>query len=105
MSGIIALVLDIIASGPFTGIVWVVRASGLVVMSGNDERRPPMDGDNLKCGFCDKRQDRVEVLIAGPGGVAICTECVDFCNEIIADARARQSIPPRAPGQGAPGVS
>ncbi len=64
-----------------------------------------MDGDNLKCSFCDERQDQVEVLIAGPGGVAICTECVDLCNEIIADVRARQSIPARGPGQGAPGVS
>jgi len=87
----------VIASGPFTGIVWVVRVSGLVVMSGNDEQRPPMDDDNLKCSFCDKRQDQVEVLIAGPGGVAICTECVDLCNEIIADAQARRSIPLRGP--------
>jgi len=44
---------------------WVIHASGLVVMS---EQRPPMDGDNLKCSFCDKRQDQVEVLIARPGG-------------------------------------
>ena len=50
-----------------------------------------MDGDNPKCSFCDKRQDQVEVLIARPGGVAICTECVDLCNEIIADARAMGS--------------
>ena len=64
-----------------------------------------MGGDNLTCSFCDKRQDQVEVLIAGPGGVAICTECVDFCNEIIADARARLSMPPRGPDHGAPGAS
>ena len=72
--GIIALVL-VIATGPFTGIVWVVRALGMVVMSDNDEQRPPVDGGNLKCSFCDKRQEQVEQLIAGPGGVAICTEC------------------------------
>ena len=53
-----------------------------------------MDDDNPKCSFCDKRRDQVEVLIARPGGVAICAECVDLCNEIIADARARQSIAP-----------
>ncbi len=64
-----------------------------------------MGGDNLTCSFGDKRQDQVEVLIAGPGGVAICTECVDFCNEIIADAQARLSMPPRGPDQGAPGAS
>ena len=102
-SGIIAQVLGI-TSGPLTGIVWIVRVSGLVVTFDNDEQRPPMDGDNLTCSFCAKRQDQVEVLIAGPGGVAICTECVDFCNEIIADARARLSGPPRGPDQGAPGA-
>ena len=60
-----------------------------------------MDDDNPPCSFCDKRRDQVEVLIARPGGVAICGECVDFCNEIIADARARQSIAPVGPDQGA----
>jgi ATP-dependent Clp protease ATP-binding subunit ClpX len=74
-------------------------------MSDSDEQKPPMDGGNLKCSFCDKRQDQVEQLIVGPGGVAICTECVDLCNEIIADARARGSMPPRGPGQRAPGAS
>jgi len=61
-----------------------------------------VDGDNLTCSFCDKRQDQVEVLIAGPGGVAICTECVDLCHEIIADARVRRPILPQGPDQGAP---
>jgi ATP-dependent Clp protease ATP-binding subunit ClpX len=74
-------------------------------MSDNAEQKPPMYGDNLRCSFCDKRHDQVEQLIAGPGGVAICTECVDLCNEIIADARARGFRPPRGPGQRAPGMS
>ena len=60
-----------------------------------------MDGGNLKCSFCDKRQLQVEVLIVGPG-VAICSECVDMCNEIIADARTPESAPPGVPGQPAP---
>lgn len=74
-------------------------------MSDNDEQRPPMDGGNPTCSFCDKRRDQVEVLIARPGGVMICSECVDFCNEIIADARVRLFMPPRSPGDGAPGES
>jgi hypothetical protein len=90
---------DVITSGPFRGVVWVVLAPGLAVMSDNEEQKTPMDGADLKCSFCDKRQDQVEQLIAGPGGVAICTECVDLCNEIIADARARGSTPPRGPGR------
>jgi len=74
-------------------------------MSDNDAQTPPVNGDNLTCSFCDKRKDQVEVLIAGPGGVAICTECVDLCNEVIADARARRSMPPPGPDQGAPDAS
>jgi hypothetical protein len=74
-------------------------------MSDNDEHKSPTYADLLKCSFCDKRQDQVEQLIAGPGIVAICNECVDLCNEIIADARAMGSIPPRGPGRRAPGAS
>jgi ATP-dependent Clp protease ATP-binding subunit ClpX len=70
-------------------------------MSDSDAQRPPMDDGNRKCSFCDKRRDQVDVLIAGPGGVAICAECVDLCQEIIADARVRQSTP----DQGAPDAS
>ena len=38
----------------------------------------------LKCSFCGKYQDQVNRLIAGPG-VYICNECIDLCNEIIAE--------------------
>lgn len=48
-----------------------------------------MDGGNLKCSFCDKKQRQVEQLIAGPHA-AICNECVDLCNEIIEEARRRE---------------
>jgi ATP-dependent Clp protease ATP-binding subunit ClpX len=36
----------------------------------------------LKCSFCQKNQDQVRKLIAGPG-VYICDECIELCNEII----------------------
>ncbi|MCL4459175.1 MAG: ATP-dependent Clp protease ATP-binding subunit ClpX [Chloroflexi bacterium] len=35
------------------------------------------------CSFCGKGQDQVRRLIAGPGAVYICDECVDLCREII----------------------
>ncbi len=38
----------------------------------------------LKCSFCNKIQDQVKKLIAGPG-VYICDECIELCNEIIED--------------------
>ena len=69
-------------------------------MPDSGERKSSVDSNNLKCSFCGKAQLQVEMLIAGSGmpGVAICIECIDLCNEIIADARAEGSIPPRSPG-------
>ncbi len=42
------------------------------------------DGNKLKCSFCGKSQEQVRKLIAGPG-VYICDECIDLCNEILAE--------------------
>ena len=35
------------------------------------------------CSFCGKNQDQVSRLIAGPGAVYICDECIDLCREIV----------------------
>jgi ATP-dependent Clp protease ATP-binding subunit ClpX len=40
--------------------------------------------DLLKCSFCGKSQKHVRKLIAGPS-VYICDECIELCNEIIAE--------------------
>ena len=37
----------------------------------------------LYCSFCYKSQHEVRKLISGPGGIFICDECVELCNEII----------------------
>lgn len=57
--------------------------------------------DLLKCSFCGKSQKQVKKLIAG-GGVYICDECIELCNEIIeeelsatADAQPNQEPLPR----------
>jgi len=42
------------------------------------------DTDVLRCSFCNKDQNDVRKLIAGPT-VFICDECVEVCNDIIAD--------------------
>ena len=39
----------------------------------------------LFCSFCGKSQHEVKKLIAGPGDVYICDECIDLCNDIIRD--------------------
>ena len=46
--------------------------------------RPTDSNEQLLCSFCGKSQRQVKKLIAGPG-VYICDECIDLCNEIIAD--------------------
>ena len=42
------------------------------------------DKGQLKCSFCGKTQEQVRKLVAGPG-VYICDECIELCNEIIAE--------------------
>ena len=56
-------------------------------------------GEILRCSFCNKDQNDVRKLIAGPT-VFICDECVEVCNDIIADDNrfesrggARTSLP------------
>ena len=44
--------------------------------------------DTLKCSFCQKSQRQVRKLITG-SGVYICNECVDLCNDIIAEELAQ----------------
>lgn len=42
------------------------------------------DSDKLRCSFCGKSQREVRKLIAGPA-VYICDECIELCNDIIAE--------------------
>lgn len=39
--------------------------------------------DRVRCSFCNKTQEQVRKMIAGPAGVYICDECVDICADII----------------------
>ena len=41
------------------------------------------NSDNIRCSFCNKTQDQVKKLIAGPSGVYICDECVEICADIV----------------------
>lgn len=47
-------------------------------MANRDERK------QLRCSFCNKTQDQVRKLIAGPN-VYICDECIEICAEIIGE--------------------
>jgi ATP-dependent protease Clp ATPase subunit len=45
----------------------------------------------LSCSFCGKSQFNVVKLVAGPG-VFICNECVELCNQIIAEELDRKDV-------------
>ena len=51
-------------------------------------------GTVLHCSFCGKSQDEVKKLIAGPT-VYICDECIELCNEIIAEETEERFVPGR----------
>lgn len=38
---------------------------------------------DIRCSFCNKPQDQVRKMIAGPAGIYICDECVEICADII----------------------
>ncbi len=39
--------------------------------------------DQVRCSFCNKTQNQVRKLIAGPNGAYICDECIEVCTEIL----------------------
>jgi ATP-dependent Clp protease ATP-binding subunit ClpX len=53
-------------------------------------QRKDNSNDDLLCSFCGKSQDEVKKLIAGPS-VYICDECIQLCNEIIAEDYTQES--------------
>lgn len=52
-------------------------------------RRNHNNNNELYCSFCGKSQDEVRKLIAGPS-VYICDECIQLCNEIIAEEYSKE---------------
>jgi len=48
------------------------------------------DNANLSCSFCGKSQKEVKKLIAGPT-VYICDECIELCNDIIAEEYGQEA--------------
>ena len=59
------------------------KGLGGYVGPGKQRRRRRGKAD-LACSFCGKGQKQVKKLVAGPG-VYICDECIDLCNEILAE--------------------
>ena len=51
------------------------------------------DTTNYTCSFCGKPQGQVKRLVAGPGKVFICDECVALCQQIMGDYAAAEDLP------------
>ncbi|MBY0370200.1 ATP-dependent Clp protease ATP-binding subunit ClpX [bacterium] len=54
-------------------------------------RRDSDSFGNLVCSFCGKNQREVKKLIAGPT-VHICDECIELCNDIIAEEAEKEDL-------------
>ncbi len=48
------------------------------------------------CSFCAKDQSHVRRLVAGPGGVYICNECVEACRDVIREEAGAAAAQPEA---------
>ena len=42
----------------------------------------------FRCSFCNKTENEVGTLVAGPGNF-ICDECIDLCHQLISERRNR----------------
>jgi len=73
--GCARLALDLLVAGESDG--------GSLRLVGGDPR------DRFRCSFCGKRSRRVGHLVTGSGGVNICGECLDLCNEILREEFGR----------------
>lgn len=67
-----------------------------------DPMTPTANTDTLKCSFCDKLQEQVAKLMAGPG-VSICDQCIRLGYDLVGDDRqpddgsgVRRVMPPFA---------
>ncbi|HLI07243.1 MAG TPA: ClpX C4-type zinc finger protein [Ktedonobacteraceae bacterium] len=52
--------------------------------------------DKVRCSFCGKKSRSVHYVVQGPGGVNICGECIELCQQIITeeqDVRRRATDP------------
>ena len=51
-----------------------------------------MGEQKVRCSFCNKSEDQVRKLIAGPNGVYICDDCIDICKDIMDEELAEEYV-------------
>ena len=50
-----------------------------------------MENNKKCCSFCNKEEDKVQRLIAGPEGLYICDSCVEICHGLLEDMCKKSS--------------
>ena len=60
--------------------------------------RPP--DDEYRCAFCSKVRAEVRNMIRHEGGLCICDQCIETCNQILKKERELPAKPERPPGGG-----
>ncbi len=55
------------------------------------KKQEPQVPETRRCSFCNRDEETIHRLIAGPEGVFICNECVDLCQDILEGEGARPS--------------
>ena len=61
--------------------------------------------NDYQCSFCGKTQAQVRRLIAGPERVFICDECVNLCEQIIAEESPAESATGEKAAVGSQGLN
>lgn len=69
----------------------MVKKSDTVISGSSNGKRP-----KPHCSFCGKKQDEVPKLIAGPGNVFICTDCIQLCNIMLREEFGEDAFPAAA---------
>ena len=57
---------------------------------------PEQPNASMRCSFCKKTRAQVFKIVLGPN-VSICDECVELCEEILAEERLKLKAPVAAP--------
>ena len=61
-----------------------------------------MEKNEQRCSFCGKSKEEVRRLIAGPGGVFICDDCVDICKAMVDETNEKDKtaeVPLKKPAE------
>lgn len=71
----------------------VIKLQMLMRRSNKVSKTSDKNRHTLVCSFCNRSQEEVRKLIAGPA-VYICDECIELCNDIIAEEVDPEVVPP-----------